>query len=106
MSLDLALRLTEIMLGFAFIQQSLEHIYSARGEHLLFIPRLILSALLVAGLWTPFAFIGLFINAQFILRRFQGPYNGGSDRMGLLILCCLTAAQLMPLLHFQVRLQE
>ncbi|MEZ5660314.1 MAG: HTTM domain-containing protein [Burkholderiaceae bacterium] len=31
-----------------------------------------------------------------ILHRFQGPYNGGSDRMGLLSLWCLTIATLMP----------
>lgn len=31
-----------------------------------------------------------------ILQRFQGPYNGGSDRMGLLALWCLTLLQLAP----------
>jgi hypothetical protein len=30
------------------------------------------------------------------LHRFQGPYNGGADRMGLLILFCLCLAQFAP----------
>ena len=31
----------------------------------------------------------LLLLSLLILQRFQGPYNGGSDRMGLLMLCCL-----------------
>lgn len=96
MSFDLALRLTEIMLGFAFILQSIEHLRGPKNEQILYIPRLVLSALLMLGLWTPWVCLGLVIIGLFILNRFQGPYNGGSDRMNLLVLCCLCLAHFMP----------
>jgi hypothetical protein len=31
-----------------------------------------------------------------VLHRYQGPYNGGSDRMGLLILYCLCLSRWLP----------
>lgn len=101
MSLDLALRLTEILLALAFIQQSLEHLHGPKDELRLFAPRLFLSALLLVGFQTPWVCLALVIQALFILRRFQGPYNGGADRMGLLILCCLTLAHFMPSARWQ-----
>jgi len=101
MSLDLALRLTEILLALAFIQQSLEHMHGPKDERWLFAPRLVLSVLLLAGFQTPWVCLALVIQALFILRRFQGPYNGGADRMGLLILCCLTLAHFMPSVRWQ-----
>src|SRR5690349_21089275 len=91
MTLDLAIRLTEIILGFAFLQQSIEHIHTQPSDRILFLPRAILSLLLMIGLATPWICLGLVILSLFTLQRFQGPYNGGSDRMGLLILCCLCA---------------
>jgi hypothetical protein len=67
----------------------------------LFLPRIILSIMLIIGAWVPWVCAGLVINALFILKRFQGPYNGGSDRMSLLILCCLTLVSFMPRLEWQ-----
>ncbi len=96
MSLDLALRLTEILLALALIQQSLEHLRGQQDERPLFLPLIILSALLMTGIAQPWICLALFINALFILKRFQGPYNGGADRMTLLILSCLTLAHFMP----------
>lgn len=93
MTLDLALRLTEMMLGLAFIQQSIEHI---RDEKRLFLPRALPSLLLVIGFYPQWVSLALVVLSLFILRRFQGPYNGGSDRMSLLILCCLCLALFMP----------
>ena len=101
MTLELAIRLTEIMLALAFLQQSFEHIAS-RGECGLFLPRILLSILLVAGFQTPWISLALLIHALFVLGRFHGPYNGGSDRISLLILCCLCLAHFMP----GVQLQE
>lgn len=101
MSLDLALRLTEILLALAFIQQSAEHIASRKDERTLFMPRIALSLLLIIGVYTPLVCAGLLIHALFVLKRFQGPYNGGADRMGLLILCCLCGAELAPSLRWQ-----
>ena len=101
MSFDLALRLTEILLALAFIQQSAEHLSGAKDERALFVPRLALSLLLLIGFYTPVICILLGVLVLFILRRFQGPYNGGSDRMGLLILFCLTLAHVLPNEHWQ-----
>lgn len=96
MSLDLAIRLTEILLGLAFIQQSIEHLSATREEQVLFFPRLVLSVFLVIGFQTQWASLLLVLLGLFILKRFQGPYNGGSDRMSLLILCSLCLALFMP----------
>lgn len=96
MSLDLAIRYTEIMLALAFIQQSLEHLCAPRDEQRLFLPRILLSVLLLAGFQTKWVCLGLVIHSLFVLKRFQGPYNGGSDRMGLLTLYCLSLVHLMP----------
>ena len=95
MSLDSAVRCTEMLLGFAFLQQSAEHLY-VPGERRLFLPRIALSLLLLAGVAAPWMCLGLLIHALFILRRFDGPYNGGSDRMGLLILSCLCLVHFVP----------
>lgn len=101
MSLELAMRATEVLLAFAFLQQSLEHMVGSRSEQYLFFPRFILSALLMLGVLTPWVCLALVILGLFILNRFQGPYNGGSDRMGLLVLCCLTLAHFMPTAQLQ-----
>ena len=95
MSLDYAVRCTEMLLAFAFLQQSAEHL-CVPGERRLFLPRIALSLLLMAGFAAPWMCLALLIHAQFILQRFDGPYNGGSDRMGLLILSCLCLVHFMP----------
>ncbi len=96
MSFDLALRLTGLCLGLVFIQQSLEHLRGPRTDRLLFAPRIAFAGLLAAGILVPYALAGLAALSLLILRRFQGPYNGGADRMGLLALWCLLAAHLLP----------
>lgn len=96
MELEHAIRLTEILMGFAFAQQSIEHFKSATNERLLFIPRLILSLLLIAGFHTAWVTLLLLLIGLAILQRFQGPYNGGADRMSLLILSCLCLAHFAP----------
>ena len=40
--------------------------------------------------------VGLALLSLLSLHRFQGAYNGGSDRMGLLILWSVLAAHLAP----------
>ena len=101
MSLDDAIRLTEILLALAFLQQSIEHLTAPRDERLLFLPRIILSILLLLGFQTQWVCLALVILGLFILKRFQGPYNGGSDRMSHLILCCLCLVYFMPTLQWQ-----
>lgn len=96
MNLDDAIRLTEILLAFAFLQQGFEHLAASRNERYLFLPRILLSVLLLLGIQTPWVCFGLLATALLILNRFQGPYNGGSDRMGLLILCSLCLVHILP----------
>jgi uncharacterized membrane protein len=96
MTLDHAVRLTEILLALAFVQQGLEHLRGLRDERVLFLARTGLCVLVIAGLARPWPLVGMAGLSLVILQRFQGPYNGGSDRMGLLALWCLTLSQLAP----------
>jgi len=96
MTLDFAIRITEILVGFAFAQQSIEHFTASGRERVLFIIRFVLSLLLIIGFHTGWVLAFLFLIALEILKRFQGPYNGGADRMSLLILCCLCLTQVAP----------
>ena len=101
MTLDTAIRLTEILLGIAFAQQSIEHIKLSSNKQGLFIIRLLLAVLLVIGFHTIWVASLLLVLGLIILLRFQGPYNGGADRMGLLILCCLCLAHFSPAPRWQ-----
>ncbi len=95
MTLDAAQRATEILLALAFLQQSAEHILGRTAARL-FIPRAGLSILLLIGVSSPWVLLALCIHSLAVLHRFQGPYNGGSDRMGLLVLYCLCLSRWMP----------
>lgn len=101
MSFETAQRLTEILLALAFVQQSLEHLRGRRGERALFATRIVLCGLLIAGAFPPWPLLGLAALSLAILVRFQGPYNGGSDRMGLLALWCLALAAVAPTQHWR-----
>jgi hypothetical protein len=96
MNLVESIRLTELLLGFALAQQSVEHIHTQRNEWPLFMPRLLLATLLIIGVQTAWVTAALLLLGVLILHRFQGPYNGGSDRLGLLMLCCLCLTHLAP----------
>ncbi|WP_165185708.1 HTTM domain-containing protein [Caulobacter soli] len=97
MSLDAAARLTEILLALALLQQGFEHLRGFREERVLFGARAVLCVLVILGVATPWPLVGLAGLSLLILRRFEGPYNGGSDRMGLLALWCLTLSRLTPM---------
>lgn len=96
MSFDHALRLTEALLALALIQQSLEHLRAFRRERILFGARIVLCLLALAGVAQPWPLVALAGLSLLILQRFQGPYNGGSDRLGLLALWCLALARTLP----------
>ncbi len=96
MSLEAAARLTEILLALALLQQSLEHLRGFREERVLFAIRIVLCGLVILDVAAPWPLVGLAGLSLMILQRFQGPYNGGCDRMGLLALWCLTASRLIP----------
>jgi len=95
-NLDYAVRLTEILMGFAFAQQSIEHLFAKGSERYLFMVRFILAILLIVGFQTTWILVLLLLLALEVLNRFQGPYNGGADRMSLLILSCLCLVHLAP----------
>ena len=99
MGFDDALRLTEILLAFALIQHSIEHVFSAKNERYLFVVRIFLSVLMALGVWTGWVCAALVILSLVILKHFQGPYNGGSDRMGLLVLWCVAFVHWMQTLQ-------
>ena len=101
MSLELAIRLTEVLMGFSFIQQSIEHLTLFTHERRLFLIRIILSLLLIIGFQTVWTLLLLLLLSLAILHHFQGPYNGGADRMSLLILSCLTLVHFAPSLRWQ-----
>jgi hypothetical protein len=101
MSLETAVRLSEILMGLAFVQQSAEHLAAPAHERRLFIPRMALAFLLMAGVQPLIIEALLLLLGMAILYRFQGPYNGGSDRMSLLLLCCLLLFRLAPMRGWQ-----
>lgn len=96
MSLDLALRATEVLLALAFLQQSAEHVFGSREAPVLFALRGALSFALLAGIQSDWVLLALSLHSLLILHRYDGPYNGGSDRMGLLVLYCLTLSHWLP----------
>lgn len=100
MSFETALRLTEVMMALCTLQQGLEHMRGFLEERLLHLPRMALAAALIAAPWLGLApgwpLAGLLLCGFALLLRFDGPYNGGSCKMGLLILSCLLAARWAP----------
>jgi len=96
MLLDQAIRFSEILLAFACAQQSLEYMRGLQPEKTLGFIRFILSIVLLLG-WHPlYAEAGLLLLGCLFLYRFQGPYNGGSDAMTMLLLLCLFLSHLAP----------
>lgn len=101
MGFDLALRLTEILLAVAIIQQSAEHLGGQRDERRLFMPRLALAIGLLTGFASAVILLALWLHSLLILRRFDGAYNGGSDKMIWLVLTCCLLAHLAPSPYWQ-----
>ncbi len=100
MEFETAIRASEVLMGLAFTQQSIEH-YAANTYRLIFALRIFLSLLLIAGFYTPWVLLLLFLLAFILLHLFQGPYNGGADRMSILILSVILLVHLIPSLRWQ-----
>lgn len=96
MTLDAALRLSEILMALAFIQQSAEHWATDQKDRAVFGLRILMCLGLLTGWHGVLFLLGLAAVNIALLVRFQGPYNGGSDRMSVLILWCLLAVELAP----------
>ncbi|MFT6424323.1 MAG: hypothetical protein ACJAYH_000742 [Celeribacter sp.] len=96
MTLETAMRLSEVIMSLAFLQQSAEHMMGVRLERMLYGLRILLCLVLLTGAANAWALLALLCLGWITLQQFQGPYNGGSDRMSLLILTCLCAARWAP----------
>ncbi len=95
MTFDLALRLTEMLIGFALLQQSMEHVLGRKFDAIHSL-RLLFGVLLMMGIYPSLSAPILLVLGSVLLLRHNGPYNGGSDRMSLLVLVCLCAVYLAP----------
>lgn len=96
MLLEQAVRYSEIILALAYAQQSIEFIRGLQPEKTLGFIRLLLSLLLLIGFQPVLVEAGLLVVACVLLYRFQGPYNGGSDCMSILVLLCLYLSHIAP----------
>jgi len=94
MTLEQALRASEILFALSALQQSIEHLKTP--DRRLFICRILASLTLLPGVAPLLSLTALLATTLISLKRFNGPYNGGSDRLSILILCCLTVAHAYP----------
>ncbi len=86
--------MTELLVSLALLQRGAEHL--AKGEGWIFGPQIVAALVLLVGLWPGPAVWGLWALGLWQLYRFQGPYNGGSDKMVLLTLSFLAVAHAAP----------
>lgn len=95
-TMESAVRASEIIMAFAYVQQSLEYVRGHAPEKYVGWVRLALSIFLLFGIETILVETGLLLIAGYFLYRFRGPYNGGSDAMSVLVLLCLWLSHLLP----------
>ncbi len=106
MTLEMAVRIAETILAFAIIQQSLEFIRGQNPEKILAWIRLVLASFLLVGFLPVWMESGLLLIALLLIKRFQGPYNGGSDTMTLLVLLCLWLSHLASMVFTNTNLWQ
>ena len=58
--------------------------------------RILLAALLIAGIYPVWIESLLLMSSILLIKRFHGPYNGGSDTMSILLLLCLWGSHIAP----------
>ena len=97
MSLEMAMAAMQIMVSLAVFQQSVEHASGEQGMWRgVFVARAAACLWLLTGV-LPLGALGvLWCTGVAQLHRFAGPYNGGSDKVTMLIITCLTLAHLAP----------
>ncbi|MEN0038999.1 MAG: HTTM domain-containing protein [Cellvibrio sp.] len=101
MTLELAVRIAEIVLGVAIFQQSIEFVRGIQPEKTLGFIRALFAILLTAGIQPLLVETALVVTSIILIRRFRGPYNGGSDTMTMLVLGCLWLSHLAPSRYWQ-----
>ena len=93
-SVEDALHLIEMGLALALIQRAYEHL--ALGDTRIHFAESILAMSLLMFPSTPEIVAALWVIGLWRLWTFQGPYNGGADKMVMLALTCLMAAHWIP----------
>ena len=101
MTLELAVRLAEILLGVAIFQQSLEFMRGLQPEKTLGLMRAFLAIVLMLGFQPFLVETVLVVTSVILIKRFHGPYNGGSDTMTILVLLCIWLSHLVPAGYWQ-----
>lgn len=96
MIFEQAQRLTEILLAVAVAQQALEHLVAPKGDRNRFVVQLVLALAMVDGRAPAIVQGLLLVVSVAAITHYRGPYNGGSDRMRLLVLGCLWLSHLAP----------
>ena len=93
MNFDDAVRLLEIGVALALVLRAIEHLTSERA---LFTLQAAGAVLLLVGEFRAEAVWSLLALLLWQLWRFQGPYNGGSDKLALLAVTCLAVVHAAP----------
>lgn len=101
MNLEFAVRSTEILVGCALFFQCVEHLLLKADARWISFVRLKLSLLIILGVFPGVAAACLLALGIYLLKTYQGPYNGGSDRLSLLILFVLAIFHFAPTLTVQ-----
>lgn len=96
MTFELAVRYSEVLLGFALFLQSCELVRGAGIERKIALLHIPLSILLMSGFYPLLIESILLITSFILIKRYRGPYNGGSDTVTLLLLLCLCVANIAP----------
>lgn len=93
MTFDAAQRATEVLMAVAFLQQGVEHLVGPTRDRRWAVGQIALSVGIAAGIAPLVLEAILLLVSVGLVRHFGGPYNGGSDRMRLLVLTCLIGSR-------------
>jgi hypothetical protein len=89
-----AIDLTQTLFSLALLQQAFEHVFGIKDHKVLYLMQILLSILVLAKITLLPALVVLVALKILLLKLDNGPYNGGADRMNLLVLLCLLFIQL------------
>lgn len=95
MTLELAVGFAELLLGVALVQQSIDFLTGPFLPRLLVMLRLLLALLLIINFYPVWVESLLVLTSCYMVIKFRGPYNGGSDTMTLLVLLCVWLSHLV-----------
>ena len=94
MTFETALHVSQSLLGVAILQRAAEHL---RGPgRWIFALQAVLATGLLVGVAPDLVLPALWGACLLQLHRFHGPYNGGADKMAMLIVTCLACVHLAP----------